>query len=172
MLLFTWGVPGGQVVLNGRVDVYVSCVLSHLNMCTRWWENVSCAVDGLRRAEQSIRYIMSRFLIYVVAHQMPQPSPAHCCALQQQQYSRTLSHLSTTNFPFGPAASVSGQEIEDSQPRSWKTSAVSVIYFLKPIFASCVRHLNRAYYGVCSFLDGDLQFLAVFIPNELAPYIL
>ena len=32
LLLFAWGVPGGQFVLDGVVPAHVSCALSHLNM--------------------------------------------------------------------------------------------------------------------------------------------
>ena len=35
----------------------------------------------------------------------------------------------------------------------------------------CVIPRSLALHGVCSFLDGDLQFLAVFIPNKLATYM-
>ena len=36
LLLFAWCVPGGEVVSNGVVHACVSCVLSHLKMCTCW----------------------------------------------------------------------------------------------------------------------------------------
>ena len=99
----------------------------HASVCLPVGKNKSaCCVAVVCGAGRSCRRYVPLVHIYIqgytnidYARKHRRPSPAHCCALlQQQQYSATLSNLSTLpSFPYGPAESVSDQEIEGSRGR-------------------------------------------------------
>ena len=120
-----------HVVLNGVIHAYVSCVLSHLNMCTSWLKKISCALLVLRGAEHSARYVPLFF-------RCCRPPPTSCPDHRQHTAAYYNSSSSSTlplsrifqlpSFRCRSAESISSQEIEEVRGRGKHQPAVSVLF--------------------------------------------
>ena len=85
---------------------------------------------------------MSHFFLDAVAHHPP-AATAIASTLLRTTTAVVLSHshFQPPSFPYGPAESVSGQEIEDSRGRGKHQLAVSVSFFTSLFPATRLRKL-------------------------------